>query len=238
LLVKRYGKKAAIPILDGNFVKPFFVGPGKYVKISVADTGVGMDDETCRRVFEPFFTTKTLGRGTGLGLASAYSIIKNHGGIINVLSKQGRGSVFDIYLPVSERNIVEKVDVPEDIIMGKETVLLVDDEEMIRQVGKQMLEKLGYKVLVAKSGKKAVEVYGQKKDQIDMVILDLIMPDLGGGETYSRLKAINPDVKVLLSSGYSINGSPKEIMDQGCNGFVQKPFNMNDLSKKIYEILN
>ena len=223
--------------LDANFVKPFFVKPGKYVKISVTDTGEGMDEKTRQRIFDPFFTTKAMGRGTGLGLASAYSIIKNHGGIINVTSKKGKGSTFDIYLPASEKQVIETERLSEEIVMGRETVLLVDDEEMVIQVGKQMLEKLGYKVLIAKSGKKAIDVYNKKKNKIDMVILDLIMPDMGGGETYSKLKEINPDIKVLLSSGYSIDGSPKEIMDQGCNGFVQKPFNMNDLSKNLKEIL-
>jgi len=224
--------------LDDGFVKPYELEPGKYVKIAVTDTGVGMDKVTQEKVFDPFFTTKEMGRGTGLGLASAYGIIKNHGGIINVDSVKGQGATFNIYLPASEKQVIKARELSIDIIKGTETILLVDDEEMIIDVGKELLKKIGYKVLIAKSGKAAVELYEANKDEIDMVILDMIMPDMSGGDTYDMLKAIKPDIKVLLSSGYSINGQATEIMERGCNGFIQKPFNMRELSQKVREILD
>jgi two-component system cell cycle sensor histidine kinase/response regulator CckA len=225
--------------LDENYIKPFKIEPGKYVKISVTDTGVGMDEATRQRVFDPFFTTKEMGRGTGLGLASAYGIIKNHGGFINVYSKKGEGAAFEIYLPASASEVGgQKAEVSEDIMHGNETVLLVDDEDMIIDVGEKLLQKLGYEVLIAGSGKEATEIYEKNKDKIDMVILDMIMPDMSGGETFDRLREINPDIKVLLSSGYSINGQATQIIDRGCNGFIHKPFNMKQLSRKLREILD
>lgn len=225
-------------VLDESYVKPFKVEPGHYVKISVADTGVGMDDATRQRIFDPFFTTKELGRGTGLGLASVYGIVKNHGGIIDVRSKKDEGTTFYIYLPSSEKAITEREKLPAKMLKGAETILLVDDEDIIINVGKAMLKSLGYEVLSAWGGKKALEVYQENKDGIDMVILDMVMPDLNGGEVYDRFKEANPGVKVLLSSGYSIDGEAKEILGRGCNGFIQKPFNMTHLSQKIREILD
>ena len=221
-----------------EYVKPFDIKPGKYVKISVTDTGVGMDKITQERIFDPFFTTKEMGRGTGLGLASAYGIIKNHNGFINVYSEKGEGTTFNIYIPASEKEIIRELKFDKDIIKGDETVILVDDEDMIIDVGKELLKKMGYKVLIAKSGKAAVELYEANKDEIDMVILDMIMPEIGGGDTYDRLKEINPNIKALLSSGYSINGQATEILERGCNGFIQKPFNIGELSKKMREILD
>ncbi len=225
-------------MLDDDFVKPYDVEPGKYVKISVTDTGVGMDKATQERIFNPFFTTKEMGRGTGLGLASAYGIIKNHGGIINVSSKKGKGATFNIYLPASEKEVVKDKALSIDIIKGTETILLVDDEDIIIDVSKELLKKLGYKVLIAKSGKSAVELYEGHKNEIDMVILDMTMPDMGGGDTYDRLKELYPNIKVLLSSGYSIDGQATEILERSCNGFIQKPFNISALSQKIREILD
>ena len=224
--------------LDENCVKPFDIPHGGYVKISLTDTGVGMDEEIRQRIFDPFFTTKEMGRGTGLGLASAYGIIKNHGGIINVYSEKGEGTTFNIYLPASTSEIRgQRSEISEDIRHGDETILLVDDEEMVIDVGEQMLKALGYKIMIAGSGKEAIDVYRENQDKIHMVILDMIMPDIGGGDTFDTLKEINPDVKVLLSSGYSINGQAQEILNRGCNGFVQKPFSIADISKKIREIL-
>ena len=224
--------------LDEHYTKRFKASPGKYVKVSVADTGVGMDEVTRQRIFDPFFTTKEMGRGTGLGLASVYGIVKNHGGFINVYSKKGEGSTFNIYLPGTEKETVEKKGLEKDLLKGSETVLLVDDEDMIIEVGQPMLEKMGYNVLIAKGGKEALEIYHKNEQKIDVVILDLIMPDIGGGNTYDKLKEIYPEIKVLLSSGYSINGEATEILERGCNGFIQKPFNMKKLSQKIREILD
>jgi len=224
--------------LDKKYTRPYEVAPGKYIKISITDTGVGMDDATCQRIFDPFFTTREMGRGTGLGLASVYGIIKNHDGFINVYSEKGHGTTFNIYLPVSEKEITEKIEPPKETLTGRETILLVDDEEMILDVGKGLLEQLGYKVLTAKSGKEALDVYGSEKDRIDLVILDMIMPHMGGGETFDRLKGINPQVNTLLSTGYSMDGEAAKIIQRGCKGFIQKPFNLIELSQKIRELLD
>ncbi|MEW5908508.1 MAG: histidine kinase N-terminal 7TM domain-containing protein [Thermodesulfobacteriota bacterium] len=212
--------------------------PGRYVKISIKDTGCGMDKATQERIFDPFFTTKEMGRGTGLGLASAYGIIKNHSGLIQVISQPGEGSTFNIYLPVSNKKIESEQEIENVILKGEETILLVDDEEMILEVGEQILDKIGYRVLKANSGLAAVSIYESHRADISLVILDLIMPEIGGGETFDRLIKINPEVKVLLSSGYSIEGQAQSILDRGCSGFIQKPFGISDLSKKIREILD
>ncbi|MBW2172273.1 MAG: PAS domain S-box protein [Deltaproteobacteria bacterium] len=225
-------------ILDDDYTKPFGAAPGNYVRISVTDTGVGMDNATRQRIFDPFFTTKEMGRGTGLGLASAYGIIQNHGGIIDVDSEQGKGATFTIYLPASEKTIPPKEKrLTDDILKGTETLLLVDDEDKILDVGREILKEMGYKVLIARNGKEAVEIFNEHKDTIDLVILDMIMPEMGGGEAYDRIRVEAPEVKVLLSSGYSIDGQASEILERGCDGFIQKPFKMKELSMKIREIL-
>jgi PAS domain S-box-containing protein len=210
--------------------------PGNYVLLTVTDTGTGMDKETQRRIFDPFFTTKEMGRGTGLGLASVYGIVKGHAGYIDVDSEKGRGTTFSIYLPASEKKIKKSVEIAKPVIRGTGTVLLVDDEEMVLETGAEVLKKLGYRVLKAKGGKEALKIY-RENNPIDLVILDVIMPEMGGGETYDKMKDINPDVKVLLSSGYSIDGQAKEILARGCDGFIQKPLRTNELSEKVWEIL-
>ncbi|MBE9523404.1 MAG: PAS domain S-box protein [Proteobacteria bacterium] len=217
--------------------RPYKPKPGNYVLLTVRDTGTGMDKRTTERVFDPFFSTKGLGKGTGLGLASVYGIIKAHGGYIDVESKKGSGTTFKIYLPGAEKKVQTVAKSFRQIIQGSETVLLVDDEPMVLEVGINMLKKLGYTVLEAKGGREAVKVYKANKDKIDLVILDMIMPDRGGGETYDQMKEIDPTVTVLLSSGYSIDGQATEILERGCNGFIQKPFTIKELSGRIREIL-
>jgi PAS domain S-box-containing protein len=212
--------------------------PGNYVLLMVADTGIGIDKETMERIFDPFFTTKEMGRSTGLGLASAYGIIKSHGGYIDVDSKKGRGSIFSIYLPASEKGVQKPIKTAEPFIKRSGTVLLVDDEEVILEVGQKLLEAMGYRALIARNGKEAVEVYKKNRDEIDIVLLDMLMPNMGGGEAYDRMKEINPDIKVLLSSGFSIDGEATEILKRGCDSFIQKPFNIDELSGKIREILD
>jgi PAS domain S-box-containing protein len=221
-----------------NWNKPYALKSGPYVKISVTDTGVGMDRDALERIFEPFYTTKEVSRGTGLGLASAYGIIKNHSGMIEVTSEKGHGATFDIYLPKSGKDFLEEKPAIEKAVKGRETVLLVDDEEMIADIGKKMLKKLGYQVVLAESGRTALKLFEKMRDKIDLVILDMIMPDMGGSETFDQLKAMAPDIKVLLSSGYSIDGQASEIMKRGCNGFIQKPFNLKHFSQKVREILD
>ncbi|MEJ2164616.1 MAG: PAS domain S-box protein [Desulfobacterales bacterium] len=224
--------------LDENFAATYGARPCKYAAIAITDTGIGMDEEISRRVFDPFFTTKEKDRGTGLGLASAYGILKNHDGIITVESEKGRGTTFTVYLPVSGKEVIaEKRDEPE-ILSGSETILLVDDEQLIIDVGGKLLQRMGYRVLTAGHGDQAIEIYRRNKDAIALVILDLIMPQVGGGEVYDRLKEIDPQVKVLLSSGYSVDGQAAEILKRGCNGFIQKPFRPEALSQKIRAILS
>jgi PAS domain S-box-containing protein len=224
-------------MLDENFAGVYGVRPGKYVAISITDTGIGMDEKTLKRVFDPFFTTREKERGTGLGLASAYGIIQNHNGIIIPESEKGRGTTFHLYLPATEQPVMDEQPADQKILVGTETVLLVDDEEMIIDVGTQILKKLGYEVLTARHGKEAIEVYQQNRQKVAMVILDLIMPHMGGEETFDRLKEINPQVKVLLSSGYSLDRQTAKILERGCDGFIQKPFRMKDLSRKLRQII-
>jgi len=222
-----------LQILD----KPFKLKPGDYVQVTVRDTGTGMDEGTIEHIFEPFFTTKGLARGTGLGLASVYGIIKAHGGYIGVDSKKGKGTAFIIYLPASKKNIIKEAPEVHEIIYGHETILLVDDEDMILEMSGQILSYLGYSVIKAKGGRQAIEIFSLKRDQIDLVILDLVMPEIGGGAVFDKLAEIKKDIKVVLSSGYSIDGQVEEILGRGCRGFIQKPFDIKELSVKLREVL-
>jgi PAS domain S-box-containing protein len=211
---------------------------GSYVLLMVTDTGEGMDEKTIGRAFDPFFTTKGIGQGTGLGLSSAYGIVKAHGGYIDVESKLGSGTTFKVYLPASEKSVQEVARSAPEVVKGTGTVLLVDDEELVLEVGKELLEVMGYRVLAAKDGKEAVEIYRENQDDLDIVVLDMVMPGVGGGETFDRLKEINTNVRVLLASGFSVDGEASQILERGCNGFIQKPFNMKELADKIGEIMS
>ncbi len=225
-------------VLERNDVKPHNLLPGPFVKICVSDTGVGMNESIQEKIFDPFFTTKGMKRGTGLGLASAYGIVKNHNGILTVESKIGEGATFSIFLPASPKAADTTGMVREEVVRGTETVLLVDDEDMILDIGRQLMETLGYTILLARSGREAVELYRRRHSAIDAVILDMIMPDMGGADTYDQLKHIDPDIKVLLSSGYSQDGQAQQILNRGCRGFIQKPFKIEELSCKIREVLD
>ncbi len=231
-------------VLEDSFVKPYNLAPGSYLKISVADTGTGMDEKNIERIFEPFYTTRPMGEGTGLGLASVFGIIKKHKGIITVDSQVGRGTTFSIYLPAARiLQRPKKKDKPRVIASGKHpekgsgTILVVDDEEYILNADKAMLKELGYEVLLANGGKEALRIFDENKDRINLLILDLIMPDLSGEIVYDRIKALRPDVRVILSSGYSIEGQAESILKRGCDGFIQKPYNLNQLAQKIRQIL-
>jgi len=225
-------------VLDERGSSQYQVTPGRYVKISVTDTGVGMADEILGRIFDPFFTTKEMGRGTGLGLASAYGIVKNHKGFINASSKEGRGSTFSVYLPASESEMQQEKRRYSKTVPGTETVLLVDDEQIVIEVVKPMLERLGYQVLSAANGAEGIEMFRRNKGKVDLVILDLVMPDMPGGKVFDQLKEIDPGVKVLLSSGYSQEGQAEQILRRGCRGFIQKPFAMGKLSEKIHDLVH
>lgn len=227
-----------IVTLDEAICKPRQVDPGRYVKISITDTGTGMDEATRLRIFDPFFTTKEMGRGTGLGLASAYGIIKNHGGMITVYSEVGHGTTFNIYLPVSDKDAHREVPIEGGLIKGSATILLVDDEELIIDVGQAMLERLGYRVMVCRGGQEAVKEITDMGNEIDLVILDMVMPGMDGGTTFDQIRESQPDMPVILSSGYAINGQADKIMRRGCNGFIQKPYNISELSQKIRKVLD
>jgi len=225
-------------ILDQNVSKKFQAEPGKYVKLLITDTGIGMNKKTIRRVFEPFFTTKTLGpqKGSGLGLASAYGIIKNHGGFITVKSKQGTGSSFSIFLPAAKkRDDVERKNL-KDIEKRKETILAIDNDSEVLDIFKQMLNKLGYHVLIASDVNQAVEIFDQNSDKIDLVIVDLNISPIKSDDIFVKLKMINPEVKILISSDESFEEAQKMLINQDVRGFLQKPFSVMQLSDKLSSI--
>jgi signal transduction histidine kinase len=223
--------------LDDNTARIKKLPQGRNIKITVSDTGVGIDESDLQNIFDPFFTTKEVGKGTGLGLASTYGIVKNHGGSIDVTSRKNNGTTFTIYLPASNKAVAKNIEIHDQTVPGFETVLLIDDETMVREVGQEMLKELGYQVKVAASGEEGIQIYEADPNKIDLVILDLIMPGTSGGETFDRLRELNPQAKVLLASGYSVDGQAAGILERGCNGFMQKPFNMKMLSRKIREVL-
>jgi CheY-like chemotaxis protein len=181
--------------------------------------------------------------GTGLGLASAYGIIKNHGGFINCYSEIGHGTTFNIYFPESDKAIVDEERRRDDELItgvpgGSETILFVDDEEEILAVGRKILAGLGYRVISAPDGKTSLEIYTDRGDQIDLVVLDYVMPGMGGREVFETLRQIDPDVRVLLSSGYSSNNQVAHMLKNGCKGFIQKPYDAVRMARKIREILD
>ena len=227
--------------LDAGFVNPYDCAPGQYVNFTVTDAGQGMDEATRQKVFDPFFTTKQKERGTGLGLASAYGIVKNHGGFITVRSKINQGSTFSIYLPAAKGETMmpdTQREENDEILHGSESVLLIDDEAMVLDVSRELLEGLGYSVATADSGRAAIDTLAAQTDDIDLVILDFTMPEMGGEETFRRLKSIRPDVPVLVSSGFSLNDEVREILQHERTGFIQKPFRLHTLSQKVREVLD
>jgi CheY-like chemotaxis protein len=212
--------------------------PGWFAVLSVSDTGVGMDDSVKGRIFEPFFTTKEKGKGTGLGLAMVYGVIKNHGGFINVYSESGEGTTFKIYLPLSGKPEVLECVSETEMAGGHETILVIDDEEAIRQVAADILGSYGYRVRLARDGAEGVALFRADPGAIDMVLLDMIMPRQGGRETFLDLQKIDPEVRVLFSTGYSQNEKVNEIMALGIRGFIQKPYQVRDLLAKVRDVLD
>jgi PAS domain S-box-containing protein len=224
--------------LTASDVTAHGIKEGNYVQITVSDTGIGMDATTIQRIYDPFFTTKERGRGTGLGLASAYGIIKNHSGFIKVTSKPKQGTTFFIFLPATDKVLeVQAPDPSEEPRKGSGTILLIDDEEIVIDSVGCMIEHLGYRLIVARSGKEAVQTYEANGSDIDLVILDMIMPNMNGSETFDRLKAIDPAVKIILSTGYSADGQASEILQRGCQGLINKPFTLAELSEKLSRFL-
>ncbi len=221
----------------GRYFRGADLKEDEYVVLEISDTGCGMDEQTKRRIFEPFFTTKEVGKGTGLGLAMVYGIVKNHKGSIHVESKLGEGTVFTIFLPAGEKvEVEEKPDLCEPA-KGTGTILVVDDEEIIRNMLTEILQKLGYKVLLACDGREGVEVFRENSGEIDLVILDMNMPVMDGRETFKEIKNIDPNVRALLTTGFSMSKGTQDILDEGFVGYITKPFTIHQLSEKIQEIM-
>lgn len=213
--------------------------PGSYVLMSVTDTGDGMDQEILDHIFEPFYTTKATGEGTGLGLAMVYGIVKQHDGYIMCYSEVSKGTTFKIYFPAQETEEKRQIE-REDVYAkgGNETILLVDDDEMIRDLGSRILKKAGYNVIEAANGVEALEKYKDHSKDIDVVILDLIMPKMGGVQCLLELLKMNPDLKVVIASGFSVNGQTKDALRSGAKGFINKPFNRMEMLRTLREVLD
>src|SRR5512133_1139369 len=212
------------------------LAPGRYLEIAVTDTGVGMTPAVMEHIFEPFFTTKGVGEGTGLGLAAVYGAVKCHGGDIIVKSQPGLGSIFKIFLPlvVDESSTQTSVD---EVVSGSGGILLVDDEDMLRSVGRDLLEDLGYTVYLAENGEHALEVFAAHRNDISLVILDMIMPKMGGSEAFQLLRRQDPELKVLFCSGFSREGTGDELAGLGGSGFIQKPYSRSELSRAVASAL-
>ncbi|MEJ2718449.1 MAG: PAS domain S-box protein, partial [Deltaproteobacteria bacterium] len=215
------------------------VKPGEHVLLTVSDTGPGMEKEVVDRIFEPFYTTKLPGEGTGLGLAMVFGIVKSHGGHIDCHSEPGEGTIFKIYLPVARGDAELSPAISGEMpAFGTETILLVDDEELIRELGRRLLSRAGYEVVTAATGGEALELYRKHSTRISLVVLDLMMPDMGGTECLNELLKMDPDARILIASGYSPNGRTQEILEIGARGFVSKPFKAKQVLQMIRQILD
>jgi len=224
-------------VLDDDYCRRHFeAAPGKYVLMTVSDTGAGMDSEMLNHIFDPFYTTKEAGKGTGLGLASAYGIVKGHGGRIQCYSEPGQGTVFRIYLPATrkareagaEREKMQKA----TATGGNEYILVVDDEPTVREMATEMLGHFGYRVCVAESGEHAIEVF-QDNPGIDLVILDLNMPGMGGYKCLQKLLSIRPELKVLIASGYATDQHARQALSAGAVSFIGKPYHLREMAQKV-----
>jgi CheY-like chemotaxis protein len=226
--------------LDAHYAKTHLgAKPGPFVLLSVSDTGKGMDKETVQHIFEPFFTTKRPGEGTGLGLAMVYGIVKQHGGHIMCYSELSQGTVFKIYFPALVRDEKPTESEPRPLPRGgSETILLVDDEELVRDLGVRILTKAGYTVITASDGKRALELYEANRQEISLVILDLIMPHMGGKKCLDELLSLDPAVKVVIASGYSADAPTKEALRSGAKGFVHKPYDIRQVLDVVREVLD
>ncbi len=226
-------EKNPCPLFDSD------LSGGKYVLISIKDSGCGMSEETMNHVFEPFFTTKQLGKGTGMGLASVYGTIDNHSGCINIESEIDKGTTFHLYLPAHKKTVnienKQKKIIPKK---GTARILVIDDEDGVCKLMSIILHNLGYKVATCNDGKEAISYYAKSWEYVDLVILDLVLPGLGGKEIFEELKKINPQVNVLISSGYTIENKAQAIIDQGAKGFIEKPFTQVNIANAISKIIS
>jgi CheY-like chemotaxis protein len=216
-----------------------YMKAGRYALLTVSDTGIGMDEKTCERVFEPFFTTKGPDKGTGLGLAMVYGIIKQHGGYINLCSEPGKGTTFKVYFPAIEASpdAVPTIRREEIVRGGTETILLAEDEEAIRALVERTLKELGYNVLVARNGEEAIEIFRRNKE-IALAVLDVVMPRKGGKEAFEEMHKANPNLKVIFMSGYTANAIHDSFVLIADMPFLQKPFGPTILARKVREVLD
>lgn len=213
------------------------VEPGRYVRISVSDTGAGMDEKTRRRIFDPFFTTKGKGKGTGLGLASVYGTVRNHQGTLEVVSTPGEGTTFHIYLPASDSSQQPETDPASASTEDSLHLLLVEDEKIMQDLGSEMLQSLGYRVTMAKDGHEALEIYRSAWQEIDLVLLDMGLPKLSGRDTFSMMKAVNSGLRAIVVTGHDSNADVKAVLDQGALLYVRKPYRRAVIARAIRQAL-
>ncbi|MDX9869707.1 MAG: response regulator, partial [Candidatus Cloacimonadales bacterium] len=207
-------------------------------RILVADTGVGIEKELITKIFEPFYTTKNKDMGTGLGLTMVYNLIKQHHGFVDIFSEIGIGTNVYVYLPVHHMKFkASNIQKHEKIYKGEGTVLLVDDELFVRKMAREMLETCGYYVMTANNGNECLDIYKSQSHKIDLIILDMIMPQKSGKDTFIELKAFDENVKVLLTSGFKQDERIKNITNMGIKGFIQKPYTLEQLSKTVYDTI-
>ena len=203
------------------------------------DTGKGIEKEAMERIFEPFYTTKGVGEGTGLGLSMVYGIVKQHGGHIVCHSELDQGTAFQAYFPALEGERVGERKTMHNVVKGgTETILLVDDEQLIRDLGSRILSRAGYTVIQAANGRQALDVYRERGHGVSLIILDVVMPEMGGEQCLPELLKINPDLKVIIASGFSSSGPGKATLESGARGFVNKPFNMSQMLQTVRSVLD
>ncbi len=221
-------------------VKGYGAAPGRYVEISIQDTGRGMPENVRKRIFEPFFTTKQMGRGTGLGLASVFGIVKNHKGFLKVDSQLGKGSIFTIYLPASGKNSKKsgQIQSERNYEKGNETILVIDDEPYICEAFEDLLKMMGYNVIACQAPRKAINIIREKQKEIDLAIVDMVMPEMDGEELFKNIMEIQPEIKVIIASGYTKDKRVEKLIAKGAAGFIQKPFNPSSLSIAIRKALD
>ncbi len=209
--------------------------PGDYIRIDVSDTGTGMNQEVKRRLFEPFFTTKSHGEGTGMGLAAVYDTLINHGGAITVETDEGMGSCFSLYFPKCHYELAEEVIDESETVSRKTHIMLVDDEEIIRTYTKVLFEEHDYTVQTCEHGTEAIDYYRDHGDKVDLVVLDMMMPQMSGKEVFYALRTLDPEVKVIIASGYGMDKDIQNLLDHGVLEFVQKPFTLEKLSDIMHK---
>ena len=225
--------------LDADFAKQHpDVKPGKFIRLIVSDTGYGMSPEVSERIFDPFFTTKKMGQGTGMGLSVVHGIVKSHGGMIIVESSPGKGSAFSVFLPAIESEVTDQVDQAQLVITGNERILFVDDEDFQADIGKRMLERLGYRVTAKTNSVEALDLFRQTPDEFDLVITDMTMPDMTGDVLARRLISIRPDIPIIVCTGYSARINPDIIKEIGIKEMAVKPVVMKDIAQMIHRVLS